>query len=143
MSFAVHPEFKSHTGTVMTMGSGAMQSLSRKQQLNCSRSSMEAELIAVDNAATCILWTKLFMEEQGYSIKDNMLFQDNKSAILLEKNSQSSAGKQSRAIAIRHYCILDQIQKGNVCVEYMSTDEMIGDFSPNLYKEKSFTSFGH
>ena len=30
-SFAIHPDFKSHTGGVMTYGKGAMQSLSKKQ----------------------------------------------------------------------------------------------------------------
>ena len=41
-SFAVHPDFKSHTGAVMTMGGGSMQALTQKQKLN-SRSSTEAE----------------------------------------------------------------------------------------------------
>ena len=52
----------------MTMGSGAMQVVSKKQKLN-SRSSTEAELIGADDAATMILWTKLFMEEQGYPLR--------------------------------------------------------------------------
>jgi len=43
-SFAVHPDFKSHTGAVLTMGGGAMQALTRRQKLN-SRSSTEAELL--------------------------------------------------------------------------------------------------
>jgi hypothetical protein len=46
-SFAVHPDFKSHTGATMTMGQGAVMSMSRKQKLN-ARSSTEAELIAAD-----------------------------------------------------------------------------------------------
>ena len=60
-SFAVHPDFKSHTGAVMTMGTGAIQSMSRKQKLN-TRSSTEAELIGVNDAITMVLWTKLFMD---------------------------------------------------------------------------------
>src|SRR6056300_1354355 len=62
-SFAVHPDFRSHTGAVMTMGEGGMQVLTKKQKLN-SRSSTEAELIGVDDAVTQILWTKLFMDAQ-------------------------------------------------------------------------------
>ena len=42
----------------------------------------EAELIGVDDAITQVLWTKLFMEAQGYPITKNILFQDNKSSIL-------------------------------------------------------------
>jgi hypothetical protein len=51
-SFAVHPDFKSHTGAMMTLGKGAMQSIvARKQKMNV-RSSTEGKLVAVDNAAT-------------------------------------------------------------------------------------------
>ena len=63
--FAVHPDFRSHLGAVMTMGQEAVQSSSSKQKLN-TRSSCEAELVGADNMATKILWTKLFLEEQGY-----------------------------------------------------------------------------
>ena len=35
-SFAVHPDLRSHTGGVMTMGSGAMQVISKEQKLNSS-----------------------------------------------------------------------------------------------------------
>jgi hypothetical protein len=62
-SFAVHPDFKSHTGAMMTLGKGVMQSIARKQKMNV-RSSMEGKLVAVDGAATMILWTKLFLEAQ-------------------------------------------------------------------------------
>ena len=31
-----------------------------------------------DDASTKILWTKLFMEAQGYDIRENILYQDNK-----------------------------------------------------------------
>ena len=37
-SFAVNPDFKSHTGVIMTIVQGAMQSVSRKQKLNTRRS---------------------------------------------------------------------------------------------------------
>ena len=47
-SFAVHPDFKSHTGAVMTMGEGAVQSASSKQKLN-TRSTCKAELVGVDD----------------------------------------------------------------------------------------------
>ena len=57
--------------------------LSRKQKLN-SRSSTKAKLVAVDDCMTMIIWTKLFLEAQGYIVKQNVLYQDNKSAILLK-----------------------------------------------------------
>jgi hypothetical protein len=69
-SFAVHPDFKSHSSAVMTLGKGAMQSIARKEKMNV-QSSTEGELVAVDDAATMILWTKLFLEAQGYDVKKN------------------------------------------------------------------------
>ncbi|CAJ1944873.1 unnamed protein product [Cylindrotheca closterium] len=70
--FAVHPDFKSHTGAVMTMGTGAVQAITQKQKLNCD-SITHAELIGVHDAMSNILWTRLFMEEQGYPI-EHVLF---------------------------------------------------------------------
>jgi len=115
-SFAVHPDFKSHTGAMMTFGGGAVQSLSRKQKIN-TRSSTEAELVAADDASTLILWTQLFMEAQGYTIDRNILYQDKKAAILLEQNWKHSSTKRTRALNIRYFFLHDQGEKGRVTVE--------------------------
>jgi hypothetical protein len=95
-SFAVHPDYKSHTGATMSFqdGRGAVQSISRKQKLN-TRSSTESELVGVNDILVMILWTKLFMDAQGYEIIQNILYQDNKSAILLEMNGKKSSGKRT------------------------------------------------
>ena len=67
----------------MTFGEGGAINISRKQKLN-TKSSTESELVGADDASVMILWTKLFMEHQGYEVKENILFQDNQSTILLE-----------------------------------------------------------
>ncbi len=139
-SFAVHPDFKSHTGACATMGTGSPMSMSRKQKLN-TRSSTEAELVAVDDAINMILWTRLFLEEQGYKIKQNTLYQDNKSAILLEKNGKKSSSKRTRAINIRYFFVTDQSEKGNVTVEYCPTGEMVADFMTKPLQGPAFEKF--
>ena len=139
-SFAVHPDFKSHTGGVATLGKGAPYTMSRKQKLN-TRSSTEAELVGADDLSTMILWTKLFMEAQGYEIKKNILYQDNKSAILLETNGKKSSSKRTRALNIRYFFLTDQIEKGNVTVEYCPTLEMIADYMTKPLQGKLFEKF--
>jgi hypothetical protein len=44
---------------------------------------------ADDDGLVLISWTKLFLEDQGYSVKENILHQDNKSIILLQENGPS------------------------------------------------------
>ena len=103
-SFAVHSDYKSHTGATMLFdgGKGSIMNLSRKQKLN-TRSSTESELVGVDDASVLILWTKLFLEALGYDIRKSIIYQDNKSAILLKTNGRQSAGKRSRALNIRYF----------------------------------------
>ena len=60
-SFAVHPDFKSHTGAMMTMGKGVIIPVSRKQKLN-TRSSTESEIVGVDDCSVYVSWSKLFIE---------------------------------------------------------------------------------
>ena len=139
-SFAVHPDFKSHTGGGMTYGTGMPITKSRKQKLN-TQSSTEVELVGADDMATMILWTKLFMEAQGYKLKKNILYQDNKSTILLENNGKQSSSKRIWALNICYFFLTDQIKKGNLTMEYCLTLEMIGDFMSKPLQGKLFKKF--
>ena len=129
-SFAVHPDFKSHTGAVNTgsnLKGGALQTISRKQKLN-TKSSTEAELVAVDDVIVLVLWTMYFLSEQGYEVTKNIIHQDNKSAMLLENNGKSSSGQRTRALNIRYFYVTNQVIRGNVVIEYCPTDQMMGDY---------------
>ena len=64
-SFAVHRDKKSHTGGTMSLGRGSVYSTSRWQKLN-TQSSTEAEFVGVDDVMPLVLWTWLFLTEQGY-----------------------------------------------------------------------------
>ena len=139
-AFAVHPDYKSHTGAVLTMGKGAIVSMSRKQKMN-TRSSTEAELVAADDAAGLILWTKLFLKAQGYEIENNILYQDNKSTILLQENWKKSSGKRTRHLNIRYFFLTDQVEKGNIKIKYCPTDDMLGDYMSKPVQGEKFRKF--
>ena len=102
-----------------------------------TRSSTEAELVACDDALTQILWTKHFMDAQGYttSIK---LQQDNTSAIQLENNGRASSHKRTRHIDIRFFFIKDQIDKCVLQVEYCPTDQMDADYMSQAFQGELF-----
>ena len=126
-SFGVHPDLRSHTGGTMSIGRGSVYSISRKQKLN-TRSSTEAELVGVDDAMPLVLWTRLFLTHQGLAPSDNVIYQDNQSAMRLERNGRSSCGKQTRHLNMRYFFIADRIKAKQVRIEYCPTEHMIGDF---------------
>ena len=105
------------------------------------KSSTTAELVGADDASTLILWTKLFLEHQGYSIDMNILYQDNNSAILLENNGRKSIGKQSRALNVRYFFLTDQVQQGNLVIKYCPTDIMLGDYMTKPLQGAKFVQF--
>ena len=126
-SYGVHHNLRGHSGGGMTMGRGYPLSHSAKQKLN-TRSSCEGETVAVDDLMPQILWTRLFLEAQGYGTRESIIYQDNKAAILLEKNGRFSAGKRSKHINIRCFFVTDCINKGDLQVEYCPTEDMVADF---------------
>jgi hypothetical protein len=126
-AFAVHKDLKSHTGAVMTLGNGAICSISTKQKVN-SRSSTEAEFIAVDDVISKVLWTKLFLENQGQNTSMNIIYRDNQSAMKMELNGKASSGKRTRHFDIKYYYITDLIKRKLVQIKYCPTSEMIADY---------------
>ena len=112
-SFAVHPDMRGHTGGTMTMGRGFPLDLSTKHKLNL-RNSTESEIIAVNNLIPQILWMRLFMKAQGNKVRDNILYQDNKSAVLLETNGRASSSKRTKHINIWYYYVADRVAKGDL-----------------------------
>ena len=112
-SHAVHPNMRGHTGGGLSLGRGFPISQSSKQKLN-TRSSTESELVAVDDMMPTILWTRQFMEGQGFPVKENLIYQDNQAALLLEKNGKASSGKRTRHINTRFFCNGQNFSKGSL-----------------------------
>ena len=107
------------------MGKGAILSSSKKQKID-TRSSTEAELVAVDDVAALLLWTRLFIKAQGYSPRFELL-QDNQSTIKLHENGRWSSQKRTRHLNIKYFFMKDQVEQGNFHVRYKPTDEMDAD----------------
>jgi hypothetical protein len=59
----------------------------------------------------------------------------------LETNGKKSSGKRTRALNIRYFFLADQVEKGNLSVEYCPTLEMIGDYMSKPLQGKLFVKF--
>ena len=93
---------KGHSGEFVTEGKGAVFFSSTKQKLN-TLSSTKMEIVAVDEKLPKNIWYRYFRIEQGSSSKEDVILQDNQSAILIENDSRMSCRKGSKHIHIRFF----------------------------------------
>ena len=61
-------------------------------------------------------------------VEDVFIYQDNQSAILLEKNGLKSVGKGSRHIKIKYFFITDKVKDKEVKILYCPTDKILAYF---------------
>jgi len=94
---AIHNDCTCRTGAMLSLslGKGATISFSHKHKIN-TKSSTESKLVGADQALPSILHTQNFIKAQGYSVKHNILFQDNQSTMQLEVNGPVSSFKQKK-----------------------------------------------
>jgi hypothetical protein len=135
-SFAVHPDFKSHTGGGTTIGEGFFDVVSSKQKLN-SKSSTEAELIGVSDYLTRLIRVRNWLIAQGYEVGPAILYQDNKSTITLAEKGKSNS-QRTRHVNIRYFFIKDRIDAKEIELKYMPTDDMVADILTKPLQGKKF-----
>jgi hypothetical protein len=86
------------------------------------------ELVGVSDGMGLILWTRCFLEAQGYTVRDNIVHQGNQSVILLENNRRMSSSKCRCHIDIQYFFVTDHIKQGSLRVACCPSDDMIADF---------------
>jgi len=126
VSHAVHPDMRSHTSGVMTLGKGAIFGTFTRQKLH-AKSSTESERISADDVMPQLLWTQYYLEAQGYEVRDSVMDQDNQSGILLEKNGNGSSSRQTWHMNIRHFFVTHHMKKGDVSITYCQTGDLLAD----------------
>jgi hypothetical protein len=139
-SFGVHPNIRGHLGGGLSLGRGFPIVSSTKQKLK-TRSSTDTEIVGADDFMPAICWTRYFMKAQGYDVKDNVLFHDNKSYILLEKNGKASSSLRRKHINILYFFITDGLSKEEVSVAWCPTGDTIGDYATKPLQGGLFRKF--
>ena len=139
-SFAVHPDMKSHTGGVISFGTGGMAAKCWKQKI-VTKSSTEAEYVGASDYLPHPIWVQYFLEAQGYKMHENIFEQDNESAIKLEKNGRMSAGPKSRHVNIRYFWIKDRVKSEKITIRHCPTSAMLADFFTKPLQGQLFRKF--
>ena len=126
----------------MRMGNsgGTIISGSLKQKLN-TRSSTEAEIVAVDDFIAKMLWTRNFLKMQHFPYGGTTLFQDNSSAIHLQSKGFEATGKRMRHLNIRYFFARDCVSRGLLRIEHQPTAEMEADYFSKPLQGKAFLKF--
>jgi hypothetical protein len=125
-SFGVHPDKKSHTGVMTTMGRGAFYTKSTGQKINTT-SSCEAELVALAKGLQQSIWARAFLSAQGLPTPPLRVYQDNQSTIKLIQKGRPAA-EQSRHIDIGYFWLNDLITRGIINIVYCPTLNMLADY---------------
>lgn len=74
-------------------------------------------------------------------MRDNILFQDNRSAMLLETHGRSSSSKRTRHSNVRYFFITDRIQSREISFQHCPTEDMVGDFFTKPLQGSRFRKF--
>lgn len=99
---------------------------------------MRGELVGLDDALPLILWARYFIESLGYTVEQNIVYQDNKLTILLATNGRWSSSKRTKHIKSRYFFVKDKVDSGDISIEYKPTGEMWCDALTKPKQEKGF-----
>jgi hypothetical protein len=122
-SYGVHVDGKSHTGSCITIGTSGPICTESVRQTIVTKSSTEAELVALSDSANQLIHVRNLLIAQGYSQPPATIYQDNMSCMSLVDRGKPSS-KRSRHIAIRYFWIHDRVDTGEVRIIHRPTELM-------------------
>jgi hypothetical protein len=138
-SFATAQDRKSTTGVVIMLGQAVIWCKSGKQSI-ITKSSMEAELVALSDMASMALWMCLFLHDIGINIPPPIIYQDNQSTITVITKGLTSKSS-TRHIDVRRLWIREVIDAKSVVLSFMPTEAMIADGFTKALSGEKFKNF--
>ena len=124
-SFAREADKKSTTGAVIYLGAAILWATSCKQGV-VSKSSTEAELIALSDVLSMVIWFSLLLEELGFGGATPTVYQDNKSAMALAQRGYSS-NPSMRHVDVRKMWVEQFRSERKIDLVFVRTAEMRAD----------------
>ena len=124
-SFGVHPNGKSHSGMVLSLGRGPVLTKSVKQKI-VVRSSTEAELVCLSDATSICAGHLNFLKTIGLDVQQATVHQDNMSTMRLAINGRSNSDR-TKHIRLRYFFIKQYLDSGEFELVHCPTDIMVAD----------------
>ena len=139
-SYGVHSDGTSRTGMVIMMGGAAIGMWSSKQKL-VTKSSTEAEIVALSDGLTNALWIREMVLTQGYKLGPTKVFEDNQGVIKIIQSGRSPKHR-TRHLNVRHFFAKDRERSGDIQMVYKPTEMMIADIMTKPVSGALFDKLG-
>ncbi|GJW80023.1 hypothetical protein Tco_0143998 [Tanacetum coccineum] len=124
------------TSGICTFVGCCLTSWFSKKQTALAISTTEAEYVSAGKACQQALWMKQALIDYDVRLDDVPIMCDNKGAIDLSKNPVQHS--RTKHIEIRHHFLHDNVQKGHISIEKVSSVDNIADILTKPLKRESF-----
>jgi hypothetical protein len=124
-AFMCHDGMVSRSGLVVAIAGACICAVSRKQEL-VTKSSTEAELVALSDMSNNVLWIRQILEEMGYKQGPTVVHEDNLSTIALITNNVTHR-QSTKHVNLRYFFIRDRIRTGELQVQHVPSAIQVAD----------------
>ncbi|GJS10756.1 hypothetical protein Tco_0367552 [Tanacetum coccineum] len=124
------------TSDICTFVGCCLTSWFSKNQTALAISTTEAEYVSAGKACQQALWMKQALIDYDVQLDDVLIMCDNKGAIDLSKNPVQHS--RTKHIEICHDFLRDNVQKGHISIEKVSSVDNIGDILMKPLKRELF-----
>ena len=124
----------------MSWGWGILLSKCQKQKLN-TKSLTEGEIVGISDFLPNVIWAWMFLVEQGFKPKENILYQDNQGAIKIATNGKVLSGQKTKHMDNRYFWIKDGLRSEGITMEHCPTEQMMADFFTKPLQGSLFRKF--
>ena len=138
--YGVHSDSKSHTGGCISFRWGVFATKCQKQRLN-TKSSTEGEIVGVSNFLPNMMCVSMFLEAQGFTLEENILYQDNESAMRIVLYGKRSCSAKTKHMNHRYFWIKNRLEKEKIKVKHCPTDKRVADFFTKPLQGSLFRKF--
>ena len=130
---------RSTSGYAFMLGGAAVAWKSHRQGL-VTRSTTEAEYVALSEAAAEAIFLRALLEELGDDVTSAVtIYEDNAPAIFVAENTTVSG--RTKHIDVHYHYIREQIIAGRLRVKHVSTTEQVADIFTKALPQPSFRKF--
>ncbi|GKC80648.1 hypothetical protein Tco_1131422 [Tanacetum coccineum] len=126
---------KSTSGVCTFMGC-CLTSWFPKKQTAIANSTIEAEYVSARKACQQALWMKQALVDYDIKLDDIPVLCDNKGAIDQSKNPVLHS--RTKHIEVRHHFLRDNVQKGNITIEKVTSEDNIANILTKPLKREPF-----